>query len=422
MARDPTLGLLHNALAHFHELPFLSDHPLSAQLGQEGAATPAALQRRLLSAIEQLRPIADTAPGAPLWRQYYYLRWRYLEGRDLAHIQQDLAIGDRQARREHHAALATLAVTLGLVTGPSHPPLPPADGEGRDDDPATDGEPAAATALAAELARMEEEATIELVDLRPLAADTSALVASLATRHRVTIRLALADGVAVVGTPTMLRQLLLNLLGYLLNHYPGRDLWVTAQDGDSEVALRFRLEHPAPAQCLAPSPPGAGEAVARMLDAARRLAEAQGGRLVVLGDDSGATEAVLALPMAHAMTVLVVDDNPDIAHLFRRYLHGTACRVVQARHQADIIEVASRMRPDVITLDVLMPIQDGWDLLRQLRDHPTTRAMPIIVCSVLPERELALSLGVDGFLAKPVTRQSLRAALAPYQRPAGQAR
>jgi CheY-like chemotaxis protein len=59
----------------------------------------------------------------------------------------------------------------------------------------------------------------------------------------------------------------------------------------------------------------------------------------------------------------------------------------------------------------MMPGIDGWDLLAQLRHHPLTCDIPVLVCTVLPQEELALSLGASGFVRKPTTRQSFRQAL-----------
>jgi CheY-like chemotaxis protein len=62
-------------------------------------------------------------------------------------------------------------------------------------------------------------------------------------------------------------------------------------------------------------------------------------------------------------------------------------------------------------LDVMMPEQDGWTLLGQLREHPTTRGVPIIVCTILPQEQLALTLGAAEFIRKPVSRKTLLSAL-----------
>ncbi len=59
----------------------------------------------------------------------------------------------------------------------------------------------------------------------------------------------------------------------------------------------------------------------------------------------------------------------------------------------------------------MMPGVDGWEILARLRQHPLTGNLPVIVCTILPERELALALGAAGFLPKPVTRQALLGAL-----------
>jgi len=131
---------------------------------------------------------------------------------------------------------------------------------------------------------------------------------------------------------------------------------------------------------------------------------------------AGGIAAFLLLPTAEATVVLVVDDNPDLVRLFHRYLRGRGFRLIQATNAIRARDLARAIRPDVITLDLMMPVQDGWDLLRLLRDDVVTAAIPIIACSILPERELALSLGASSFLAKPVTPESLLLALEPHRR------
>jgi CheY-like chemotaxis protein len=124
-----------------------------------------------------------------------------------------------------------------------------------------------------------------------------------------------------------------------------------------------------------------------------------------------AFDAVLLLPTARTRTILVVDDNPDLAYLFSRFLRGHDYHVLEAATGETALRIAREARPDAITLDVLMPSQDGWDILRDLASDPSTRQIPIILCSVLPERSLALSLGVAEFLNKPVTQEALLSAL-----------
>jgi CheY-like chemotaxis protein len=65
----------------------------------------------------------------------------------------------------------------------------------------------------------------------------------------------------------------------------------------------------------------------------------------------------------------------------------------------------------VIVLDVMMPRIDGWEMLGRLRSNRATSHVPVIVCTIMAQEELALSLGAAGFLKKPVTRQDFLAAL-----------
>ena len=130
----------------------------------------------------------------------------------------------------------------------------------------------------------------------------------------------------------------------------------------------------------------------------------------------------MVLPPVQHWKVLVVDDNPDVAGLFRRYLRGRPYRLTQATSGTSALHLALDLHPDVVVLDVLLPSEDGWDTLRHLRETPPLAETPVIISTVLPERALAHSLRVAEFLPKPVTRSALIAALerccsAPVRRP-----
>ena len=73
--------------------------------------------------------------------------------------------------------------------------------------------------------------------------------------------------------------------------------------------------------------------------------------------------------------------------------------------------MAEESAPQVIVVDVMLPGIEGWELLGRLRTHPKTRDVPIIVCTILPQEQLALSLGAAEFLRKPINREALLSAL-----------
>jgi CheY-like chemotaxis protein len=116
--------------------------------------------------------------------------------------------------------------------------------------------------------------------------------------------------------------------------------------------------------------------------------------------DMPTTHVVLDIPLQQ-YSILIIDDNPDVVGLFRHYLSGQAYQMFTAYDGTQAIALAREMKPKLIILDVLMPDQDGWDILRHLKNHPVTFDTPVVICSILDVSELALLLGADGFLQKP---------------------
>lgn len=145
---------------------------------------------------------------------------------------------------------------------------------------------------------------------------------------------------------------------------------------------------------------------------ATRLLETQGAKLRVGEDRPGIVDILIHLPATLPVTVLVVEDNPDTVSLFRRYLSGTPYRVVATSDGGEAIRLAIEERPAAITLDVMMPSRDGWEVLQALKSRPDTRQIPVVVCSVLEEHDLARLLGAATLLPKPVSRDRLLATLA----------
>ncbi|UNM11325.1 response regulator [Streptomyces formicae] len=101
--------------------------------------------------------------------------------------------------------------------------------------------------------------------------------------------------------------------------------------------------------------------------------------------------------------VLVVDDNRVIRQLIRVNLELEGFEVVTAADGAECLDVVHRVRPDVITLDVVMPRLDGLRTAARLRADPRTRKVPVAIISACTQYEVesGIAAGVDAFLAKP---------------------
>jgi len=421
---DVVLQELHDALTHLRELPFRRAHPLCRRLGLPTPISTADLQQQLLDTIEQLHPPPHVGADLPRWRRYRYLKLRYVEGAGLEGVVAELGISGRQARREHHLALQELAALLlrQSATARGVPAVPvlvdeavaPEHLHGHEAQAAR--ELAAPAALEAELLPLESAPRIESLDLPAAIEDALGLVSRLAANRSAVVEYVPGGPLPpVVATRTVLRQILLNILSYFINTESTVHLRVTAAETHGGVELHFSPIVPAVGASAA-APARAVAALAPALEAASRLAEGQEGVLQVDGSAARVTTVSLLLLTAQATFVLVVDDNPSLVRLFRRYVRGAGFRLAQARNGIRAQQLARAFQPDVILLDLMMPVQDGWDLFRALQGDAATATIPVVACSILPERELALSLGARDFLAKPVTPESLLAALEPFRR------
>ena len=113
-------------------------------------------------------------------------------------------------------------------------------------------------------------------------------------------------------------------------------------------------------------------------------------------------------------TVLVIEDDPGAVRLLRTYLEGEGYRVELATDGEAGIAAARANVPDAIILDVLLPGIDGWEVLRRLKGDPALRDVPVVVVTVVDERNVAMNLGAVDYFLKPVRREALLARLATY--------
>lgn len=123
--------------------------------------------------------------------------------------------------------------------------------------------------------------------------------------------------------------------------------------------------------------------------------------------DNSPTPADAVPPVAARGLVLVIDDDPATGELVRRQLARHGYQVETAANGEVGLELARRLNPDVITLDVMMPGMDGWAVLEALKADPALAPIPVVMMSMLENRELAAALGAADSLPKPVQRSQL---------------
>lgn len=118
--------------------------------------------------------------------------------------------------------------------------------------------------------------------------------------------------------------------------------------------------------------------------------------------------------------VLCVDDDPDVIEILRKYLVPEGYSVTGALSGEEGLELAVKIRPALITLDIMMPKKDGWQVLRELKQKAETKDIPVIIHSIVENRPLAMSLGAVDVITKPTEPKRLLSLVKQYYQSNGQ--
>ena len=118
-------------------------------------------------------------------------------------------------------------------------------------------------------------------------------------------------------------------------------------------------------------------------------------------------------------TVLVIDDDPAARDLIERSLGKEGYRVLLAGDGKSGLELAKRLKPDVITLDVMMPGMDGWAVLTALKADPATAEIPVIMLTIVDDKHIGFALGAADYFTKPIDWSRLSVVLQKYRKADG---
>jgi CheY-like chemotaxis protein len=125
--------------------------------------------------------------------------------------------------------------------------------------------------------------------------------------------------------------------------------------------------------------------------------------------------AVLAQVPENAPLVLVIDDDHTIRDLLGRYLSREGYRVQTAATGEEGIEMARSLKPVAITLDVMMPSMDGWSVLGALKADTRTAGIPVVMVTIVDQKNIGFALGAAEYLSKPVDRDQLIQVLSRFR-------
>ena len=273
-------------------------------------------------------------------------------------------------------------------------------------------------------------------DLASTVNATVETVAPLVDQKKLNLQVESGQGIILFADEGKFRQMLLNLLSNAIKFTAeGGRITVSARQLDKEVIVcvadsgigitahdqgRLFAEFQQLDQGSGRHEQGTGLGLALT----KRLAELHGGRVWVESVFGSGSRFFFAIPVVTSRPesanaeietgqqpsgplVMVVEDQESAAAILSFTLKRAGYRVELVRNGREVLEKAIQLRPRAITLDILLPDPDGWDILRALKGSPETRDIPVVVVSILDDRSLGFALGADDYMVKPVAREAL---------------
>jgi CheY-like chemotaxis protein len=368
---------LQETLSHLYDPTYVFPVEVVAALGLAPETARQAIRDGIIRAIEALKPDETVPASARSWRVYEVLRSRYIQRLTQQEAAEHLAITDRHLRREQAFAITVLGSNLAAGA----PPTEFEDWQAQVDE---------------ELLALQKGGATLVDNLQPALQSALDLVRPLAARHGITFRLEKDGPVALNVRLSEFKQAMIQLLSELAHNARACELTVSSREEGDAGKITFSgdekmlLTDPAQNTLL-------NQLLARMKGSVRV--------------EQSLNTITLTLPLLKRIKVIAVDDNPDLIHFYQRYTMGTRYELIPVPRPAQALEVIRATQPDIIVLDAMLPDIDGWELLAHLHAHPDTAHIPIVFCTVMREEELALVLGADVYLPKPVRRQQFLDAL-----------
>jgi signal transduction histidine kinase/DNA-binding response OmpR family regulator len=118
-----------------------------------------------------------------------------------------------------------------------------------------------------------------------------------------------------------------------------------------------------------------------------------------------------SVDLENKINILCIDDDVNVQRLYKQYLDKKGYNIISLDGREDIQKIITEMNPEIIILDIMLPNKDGWEILSDLKDNIHTKNIPVIMASVLNEKNLAYKMKADEFLVKPISQEDLMSAI-----------
>ena len=284
------------------------------------------------------------------------------------------------------------------------------------------------------------ELCLETVRVNQVLGEVSSAVGPLAARKSQTLASVADDNLFVRADSTRFKQILLNLVGNAIKFTPdGGKIDLAAFTQGSQARIEVRDSGPGippeererifDAFYRLQSSADAIEGTGLGLAITQRLVQLHGAQLGLQSESGQGSCFYFSLPVAEGIVsrpaaardlvrrgkrpprVLVIEDDPASAQLIHSHLSSHGYEAVLCRQPQRALEMAVKLRPDAITLDLLMKPIFGWDVLVELKHDHRTTGIPVVVVTIVDQPAMGAILGADEYLVKPVEKEMLISAV-----------
>jgi PAS domain S-box-containing protein len=202
-----------------------------------------------------------------------------------------------------------------------------------------------------------------------------------------------------------------------------RELMISVTDTGPGISLADQSKLFQPFSQVDSSPTRKTGGTGLGLSISNQLVQLHGGRMGVHSAPGKGSTFYFTLPVDgegqepveeqdnNGKVILAIDDDPQVIGLYERYLQPQGFKVIALTDPSKAKEEVARVKPFAVTLDIMMPGRDGWNVIQELKSSSETRDVPVIICSIVEETEKGFSLGAADYLVKPILEEDLVNAL-----------
>ncbi len=405
--RAAFINSLRTALNNLYDPYELQRNPLQFILAGQTTESGIDVKQILINAINALMPDERTPYQTKAWKVYELLSYRFIDQLEQKETARTLLVSLRTLQRLSPEAVEILAEK---IAADFHITLTTTENEMAGSDKAHDEATSQNDTWSNETSALKTRNKNSSTDNRQLIKEIADILRPINSQGQNQVRINHPEeSWFIPGQITFLRQAVLTAVSSFQRAKTGLDIVIsTSREGSQGIVTISGKGLIPDVNEIGPFiHPDAVNIITKL------MADVNGTAEVDLPTPSQAV-IILKLPVVNRLNILMVDDNADAIKLAGRYLDQSLFTLTGIQDPEQVMPEINKNKPFLIILDIMLPNIDGWMLLGQIRRNPVSAAIPVIVSTILPQEDLAVSLGANGFIRKPYTQEQLLSVLEDY--------